>query len=747
MENSDSNDKGSGFAAWCSSQSDQLAREEAFYRFVNQQSEEDYRFMRENDLLGIPGESTEEDLLRRPQQIKEDVPPQNSDRGGSPDDVSNDDSRIDWLISFDQNEDTTGSPERENQPQRAMSPTNPNNGDSQFNLKVNFNLNNGSLNPKNEYPSSESPSRGENMENSLRHVENARLESTTARRLTFAQCVTEAFTEVPLNRGQKRARIGSPDHQGSPDLQRTRLRVDSSSPLYTMSEISPRTHHSISPHTFERPLMSETERFSRIHHHESLRQQITGPELQMWGHFATSETGTASQEASSTETTSNDKSEQRNSTIVFVPEVRRVHPGDLWQRDNTAGRTPLISPTNSTLVFDTEVRRVHSGDYWLGDSTAGRTPSISPTNSTLLFDPEVRRAHPGDYWLRDITAGRTPLISPTNSTLLFDPEVRRVHPGDYWLRDITAGRTPLMSPTPYMFTHESEQGGFKHMLSRPELEDASSYVSTTRVPIPIFSNTSLSDTISVATHGTLRHVMTGCCEYNYLRHSDGDVEPNDLDPSENMERSELQNGRDGSDTSSCVHSNSDPRYSSSPFSTITSISISSYISSISSSPISISSSTSISSSYSGSISSSSSSFSYAVARTRSEMFEVSNERRASSGIASEDEQEHQQISPIISDDEPGLFELDQFLFLNEDDLPTGLTKEQIDNLAIRSFSKNDALKVCSVCITEYTEGNKIRTLPCFHEYHAHCIDRWLSENSTCPICRGKVIDSDNRGNF
>ncbi|EHB07248.1 E3 ubiquitin-protein ligase RLIM [Heterocephalus glaber] len=58
---------------------DRLDREEAFYQFVNNLSEEDYRLMRDNNLLGTPGESTEEELLRRLQQIKEGPPPQNSD--------------------------------------------------------------------------------------------------------------------------------------------------------------------------------------------------------------------------------------------------------------------------------------------------------------------------------------------------------------------------------------------------------------------------------------------------------------------------------------------------------------------------------------------------------------------------------------------------------------------------------------------------------------------------------------------
>lgn len=56
MENSDSNSKRNDrSAARRRSQMDRLDREEAFYQFVNNLSEEDYRRMRDNNLLGTPG--------------------------------------------------------------------------------------------------------------------------------------------------------------------------------------------------------------------------------------------------------------------------------------------------------------------------------------------------------------------------------------------------------------------------------------------------------------------------------------------------------------------------------------------------------------------------------------------------------------------------------------------------------------------------------------------------------------------
>lgn len=63
---------------------------------------------------------------------------------------------------------------------------------------------------------------------------------------------------------------------------------------------------------------------------------------------------------------------------------------------------------------------------------------------------------------------------------------------------------------------------------------------------------------------------------------------------------------------------------------------------------------------------------------------------------------------------------------------------------MRSFGENDVLKICSVCIIEYTEGNKFRKFFCFYEYYVYCIDRWLFENFICFICRRVVLVFGNR---
>lgn len=49
---------------------------------------------------------------------------------------------------------------------------------------------------------------------------------------------------------------------------------------------------------------------------------------------------------------------------------------------------------------------------------------------------------------------------------------------------------------------------------------------------------------------------------------------------------------------------------------------------------------------------------------------------------------------------------------------------------------------CQICFCDYADGEKLRILPCFHDYHVKCIDRWLKDNTTCPICRANLADGD-----
>ncbi|THU51734.1 hypothetical protein C4D60_Mb06t34170 [Musa balbisiana] len=45
---------------------------------------------------------------------------------------------------------------------------------------------------------------------------------------------------------------------------------------------------------------------------------------------------------------------------------------------------------------------------------------------------------------------------------------------------------------------------------------------------------------------------------------------------------------------------------------------------------------------------------------------------------------------------------------------------------------------CSVCLEQVSVGELIRSLPCLHQFHAICIDPWLRQQGTCPVCKHRV---------
>ncbi|KAL4112992.1 hypothetical protein QTP88_016702 [Uroleucon formosanum] len=46
---------------------------------------------------------------------------------------------------------------------------------------------------------------------------------------------------------------------------------------------------------------------------------------------------------------------------------------------------------------------------------------------------------------------------------------------------------------------------------------------------------------------------------------------------------------------------------------------------------------------------------------------------------------------------------------------------------------------CAVCIEPYRPSEVVRILPCRHEFHKSCVDPWLLEHRTCPMCKMDIL--------
>ncbi|KAF4085548.1 hypothetical protein AMELA_G00096420 [Ameiurus melas] len=635
MEGSDNADQGGSEQTDSQrrQQQDRLRREEAFYQFVNNLSEEDYRLMRDNNLLGTPGEITEEDLLNRLHQIRDgpeqphssssssssNIPevsrgePRVSEAEGT-EEASNGDTLLDWLNTVRQTGNTTRSGHRGNQSWRAVSRTNPSSGDFRFSLEININR---------SIAEQQTQTEAERLDADQNRADGSVSEPETP--MEAAEVVEEPVVE-------EMAVIVEPElpAPNSPAVTR---------PTSPQNPLPPS------------PSLPQVERPSR----GQIRARSPSPEQRR----------TRARTARSHLALSLDQ-------LDGLPQARHGLPSrspsdpvpDVQVDGSSRTRLHVLSRQNIQLESEETI------------ATSEPQPAPQPQQET-----ETPSGEGG------ASARRPP-------TIMLDLQVRRVRPGEYRERDSIANRTRSRSQTSNnTFLYETERGGFRRTFSRSERAGVRTYVSTIRIPIRRISDAGLGEATSMALQSMIRQIMTGFGELSYFMDSDSDSTDSSRGSNPATDLADALGNPDAGSPSTVTEPSPGAGGSN----------------------------------QSGS--------------------EAQTEEREDSTAALRESRARQR-APISLEESGSLpfLRLAHFFLLNDDDddQPRGLTKEQIDNLSMRNFGESDALKTCSVCITEYAEGNKLRKLPCSHEYHVHCIDRWLSENSTCPICRRAVLVSANR---
>ncbi|MBN3276318.1 GOLI ligase, partial [Polyodon spathula] len=71
-------------------------------------------------------------------------------------------------------------------------------------------------------------------------------------------------------------------------------------------------------------------------------------------------------------------------------------------------------------------------------------------------------------------------------------------------------------------------------------------------------------------------------------------------------------------------------------------------------------------------------------------------------------------------------------------------KKAISKLSTRTVKKGDKetdpdFNHCAVCIEGYKLNDVVRILPCKHIFHKMCVDPWLNEHCTCPMCKLNIL--------
>lgn len=65
--------------------------------------------------------------------------------------------------------------------------------------------------------------------------------------------------------------------------------------------------------------------------------------------------------------------------------------------------------------------------------------------------------------------------------------------------------------------------------------------------------------------------------------------------------------------------------------------------------------------------------------------------------------------------------------------PKGISSEDVTLLPEKKFHPNNKMTSCSICMCDYTLNERLKILPCFHEFHGECIEKWIVVSILC--CR------------
>ncbi|CAL5190667.1 unnamed protein product [Lathyrus oleraceus] len=85
--------------------------------------------------------------------------------------------------------------------------------------------------------------------------------------------------------------------------------------------------------------------------------------------------------------------------------------------------------------------------------------------------------------------------------------------------------------------------------------------------------------------------------------------------------------------------------------------------------------------------------------------------------------------------------------INESMGVKGMSQTCIMKLPFHTFNSSDKImklyndSCCSICFQDLEDGELVRILSkCCHVFHLECIDKWLLQQGSCPICRTYILE-------
>ena len=66
-----------------------------------------------------------------------------------------------------------------------------------------------------------------------------------------------------------------------------------------------------------------------------------------------------------------------------------------------------------------------------------------------------------------------------------------------------------------------------------------------------------------------------------------------------------------------------------------------------------------------------------------------------------------------------------------------------NEIVIEDINKlEEGNKRCSICLEEFSNNEKVTSLPCIHFFHTPCIKNWIKRQNTCPVCKFELTQEN-----
>lgn len=603
--------------------------------------------------------------------------------------TSNGDSLLEWLNTFRRTGNATRSGQSGNQTWRAVSRTNPNSGEFRFSLEININH--------------DQPEPGEHND----PADTAELPVPVPASISPAIRTSSSFSSsLPSSTPRP-----GPYSTARPALRRMQTRrrrssntaVPLSPPVLPTTTVIPTAANV--PRSANVPTLAPTPTLPSSSEEQiaSLQQQTSNVESEQSSESMSASIDCPRVSSQAPSQAPADGNETRASRTRSRGRARRATAASsVSSRLSRRSRSPLhrllVASNNLPSNSSGNGSTIHTFEPGSGTSSVSLETGVAVAEPAVPTEPVVETAERESE--SQVTGAGSSAVR-RHPTIMLDLQVRRIRPGENRDRDSIASRTRSRARVAEnTVTFETESGGFRRTISRSERAGIRTYVSTIRIPLRRISETGLGEPNSTALRSILRQIMTGFGELSSLMETEAD--------SETVAPSHTNASGTNGNTNPGVRLNPNESHAG-QFDTAA----------VDHERVGLV----VGEDHSG------------HARLGGEVVNTIGGRATS-----------RDTNNLVENGTLPILRLAHFFLLNDDEDDEhhrGLTKEQIDNLATRTYGQanleGEIGRACSVCINEYAQGNKLRRLPCSHEFHIHCIDRWLSENNTCPICRQPIL--------